>query len=134
VSQENVEMIKRMHDEAHHNPAALWDILDDGVVWEVGSFGIPGVGASEWRGPAGVREFFRRWISPFDEWGYEADEVIDAGDSVVVHMNQWGRGKNSGATVASNFWEVMTIRNRKVVRVTHHLEKAEALKAVGLSE
>jgi ketosteroid isomerase-like protein len=134
MSQENVELIERMLDQAQHNPVALWEILDDEVLWEVGVLDIPDAGAGHWRGPAGVREFFRLWVAPFDEWGYSVGEVIDAGDSVVVHLHQWGRGKGSGATVESRFWQVWTIRDGKVVRGTHHFEKAEALEAVGLRD
>jgi ketosteroid isomerase-like protein len=133
MSQENVDLIRRMLDEGHNNPPALFDILDDEVVWEVGFLKIPDVGASQYHGPAGVSEFFRHWVGPFDEWGYEATDVIDAGDSVLVRINQWGRGKHSGATVASHFWEVLTVRDGKVVHVTHHFDKAEALEAVRLS-
>ena len=60
--------------------------------------------------------------------------MIDAGDSVVVHIHQWGRGKGSGATVESRFWQVLTLRDGRVIRVTHHPEKAQALEVVGLSE
>jgi ketosteroid isomerase-like protein len=130
MSQENVEMIERMLDKAQHDPTALFEILDDDVRWELGSLNIPDVGAT-YCGPAGVGEFFRRWVGPFDEWGYEVGDVIEAGDSVVVQIQQWGRGKGSGATVESRFWQVWTIRDGKVVRATHHFEKADALEAVG---
>jgi ketosteroid isomerase-like protein len=133
MSQENVEMIERMLDQAQRNPAALAAILDDEVRWELGIFDLPDAAAGR-RGPASVSEFFRRWIGPFDEWGYEVGEVIDAGDSVVVHIHQWGRGKGSGAVVDNRFWQAWTIRDGKVVQVTHHPEKAQALKAVGLRE
>jgi ketosteroid isomerase-like protein len=134
MSQANVEMVERVLGEAQHHPAALWEVLDDEVLWEVSDLDIPDVGASEWRGPAGVREFFRRWVGPFDEWGYEVREVIDAGDSVVAHVHQWGRGKGSGARVESRFWQVWTIRDGKIVRGSHHSERADALEASGLGE
>jgi len=133
MSQQNVELVLRVLDEAQHDPSALWEVLDDEVLWEVGALDIPDSGGT-WRGPAGVREFFRRWVGPFDEWGYEVGEVIDAGDSVVAHIHQRGQGKGSGAIVESRFWQVWTIRAGKVVRGTHHSEKADALEAVGLRE
>jgi len=132
MSRENVELIFRVLDQARHDPTALWNVLDDEVRWEVGALDIPDSGGT-WHGPAGVREFFRRWVGPFDEWSYEFGDAIDAGDSVVVHIHQWGRGTGSGVTVESEFWQVWTIRDGKVVRGTHHPEKAEALEAVGLS-
>jgi ketosteroid isomerase-like protein len=134
MSKQNVQLVERVLGEAQHNPAALWAVLDDDVLWEVGALELPDAGATQWRGPAGVREFFRRWTAPFDDWGYEVDEVIDAGDSVIARIRQWGRGKGSGATVESHFWQAWTIRDGKVVRGTHHAEKHEVLRAVGLRE
>jgi ketosteroid isomerase-like protein len=133
MSQENVEMIERMLSDARHNPAALYELLDDDVLWEVTALDMPDH-PSTYYGPEGVREFFRRWVGTFDEWGYEATETIDAGDSVVVHIRQWGRGKGSGATAEGNFWQVLTIRHGKVIRGTHHQDKEQALEAVELAE
>jgi ketosteroid isomerase-like protein len=134
MSQENVETVERVLDQAQHDPSALWGILADDVSWEFAALDIPDLGATQFRGPAGVREFFRRWVGPFDEWGYEVRDAIDAGDSVVIHIHQWGRGKGSGATVESRFWQVLTLCDGKVVRATHHSDKAEALEAVGLRD
>ena len=77
---------------------------------------------------------FRDWVGAFEAWGYEAEEIIDAGDAAVVQLHQWGRGKGSGATVENRFWQVWTVREGKVTRATHHVEKARALEAAGLSE
>jgi ketosteroid isomerase-like protein len=134
MSQQNVEIVEQVLERARHDPDALFEALDDEVRWEVGGLDIPDVESAHWRGPAGVREFFRRWIGPFDAWDYEVVEVIDAGDSVVAQIHQWGRGKGSGVTVESRFWQVWTIRDRKIVRGTHHTEKADALEAAGLKE
>ena len=131
MSQENVALVLRVLDEGRHNPTALWDVLDDEVEWEVGSLDIPDSGGT-WHGPAGVREFFRRWVMPFDDWGYEFGHAIDAGDSVVVRVHQWGRGKGSGVAVDAEFWQVWTIRNGNVVRWRAYATEAEALEAVGL--
>jgi ketosteroid isomerase-like protein len=138
MSQENVEIIRRMLDQgqrgaaAQREGAALWEILDDDVEFEVGALGIAGL--TTFHGPDGVREFYLRWVRPFEEWDYETEEVIDAGDSVVVRIHQWGRGKVSGVTVDNHFWQVWTLRDGKVIHSTHHWEKAEALEAAGLSE
>jgi ketosteroid isomerase-like protein len=134
MSQQNLELVRRVLGQAQHDPAALWDVLDDEVVWEPGDLDLPDAAPAQWRGPEGVQEFFRRWIGPFDEWGYEVGEMIDAGDSVVAHIHQWGRGKGSGARVESEFWLVWTVRDGKIVRGVHYTERAGALEAAGLSE
>jgi ketosteroid isomerase-like protein len=131
VSRENVEMIERMLGQAQRNPAALYEILDEEVRWDVAALDVPD-GGPTYHGPEGVRDFFRRWVGTFDEWGYEVGEVIDAGDSVVVQVRQWGRGKGSGVAVDQRFWQVWTIHDGKVIRGTFHTEEAEALEAAGL--
>ena len=132
MSQENVRSVRRFLDHAREDPDA-WDIFDQDVLWEVGALAIPDIPATS-RGPDGVREFFRRWVGAFEGWAYEVEEVIEAGDAVAIHLHQWGRGKGSGAMVDLRFWEVWTMRDGKAVRVTHQIEKAEALEAAGLSE
>jgi ketosteroid isomerase-like protein len=131
MSQENVELVLRVLGQGRRNPDALFEVLDDEVRWDVGFLDIPDSGGT-WRGPTGVREFFRRWVGAFDEWDYEVANAVDAGDSVVVRVHQWGRGKGSGVTVDSEFWQVWTIRNGKVVSWSAYATEADALEAAGL--
>jgi hypothetical protein len=41
MSQQNVEMIERIFDQAPYDPAVLFESLDDEVHWEVGAIDIP---------------------------------------------------------------------------------------------
>jgi ketosteroid isomerase-like protein len=85
-------------------------------------------------GPDAVRELLRTWAGTFDDWGYEAEEVIDAGDSVFACLRQWGRGKGSGVPVEYRFFGVWTFRDGKVIRYKGFNDRAEALEAAELSE
>ena len=60
--------------------------------------------------------------------------MVDAGDSVVVRVRQSGRGKETGAHVESDGWQVFTLRDGKVVHCRGYDTKAQALEAAGLSE
>ena len=134
MSQENVEIVRRFLDGAHENPDAVWDIFDEGVVWEIGPLRVPDLPATS-RGPDEVREFFRRWAGSFEDWGFEAEEPVPIGrNGVVVRIEQWGRGKGSGARVDLRFWEAWDMRDGKAIRVTHHYEKADALDDIGTSD
>jgi len=129
MSQENMELIERAL--ASPDPGALLAILDDGVEWDyVGAFPE----AVTYHGPAEVAEFLRAWAAGFDDFGFESEETIDAGDSVVVRLHQWGHGKETGARVESRTWQVFGLRGGKVTRCRGYTTKAEALGAVGLSE
>jgi ketosteroid isomerase-like protein len=129
MSQENVDTIRRAL--ASSNPDALLAVLDENVEWDyVGAFPE----AVTYRGPEEVGEFLRGWAGGFDEFGYQADETIDAADCVVVWLHQWGRGKETGVLVESRTWQVFTFRDGKVTRCRGYATKAEALEAAGLSE
>lgn len=132
MSQENIEILRRaLPDSAPANVEALFSILDEHVEWDyVGAF--PEVQTA--RGPGEVREFLRGWSEAFDEFGFQAEEAIDAGDSVVALLRQWGRGKETGAEVESRTWQLFTFRDGKVVHCRGYETKAEALEAAGLHE
>ncbi len=127
MPQENVETLR---DALASGPAALLAILDEQVEWDyVGAFPE----AVTYHGPQQVAGFLREWASEFDDFGFEADEFIDAGESVLALLHQWGRGKDSGAQVESHTWQVFDFRGGKVVHCRGYPTKAEALEAVGMS-
>lgn|SRR5262245_2382267 len=126
MSQENVEIVTRALAAAPADPAALFSILDEQVEWDyVGAFPE----SVTYHGPGEVREFFGQWSAAFDDFGFEAEEVLDAGDSVLVLLHQWGRGKDTGAEVESRTWQVFTLRGGKVVHCRGYDTKADALEA-----
>ena len=129
----NAELVRRVLSEARENPAAFLEIVDDEARWESGPHDIVD-GPGLYRGPAGVREFFRRWVGAFDNWDYEIGEMTEVGDWVVFHMRQRGRGKGSGVPVTDNFWQVWRIREGKLIHRIRRPNKAAALEAVGQSE
>ena len=129
MSQENVDTLERAL--ASSDPSALLAILDESVEWDyVGAFPE----AATYHGPAEVGEFLGGWAAGFDEFGFEADETIDAGDCVAVALHQWGRGKETGARVESRTWQVFTFRDGKVTRCRGYPTKPDALEAVGSSK
>jgi ketosteroid isomerase-like protein len=132
MSQENVKILMRAVDQAPDNPEPFFALLDENVEWDmtVGPFPVQ----KKVYGPAAVREFFRTWAGTFDDWGFEAEEVIDAGPSVFVCLRQWGRGRGSGVPVDNRFFQVWTFQNRKVIRYQGFRSKDEALEAAGLEE
>jgi ketosteroid isomerase-like protein len=128
MSQENVEVVR---NALASGPAGLLAILHDEVEWDyVGAFPE----AATYHGPEQVAEFLRGWVGGFDDFGLEADEFVDAGESVLVLLHQWGRGKETGAQVESRTWQALTFRDDKVVHCRGYATKAEALEAVGLSD
>jgi ketosteroid isomerase-like protein len=73
----------------------------------------------------------RTWLGAWDDFRLEAEDFVDAGDSVVVPFRVFARGKGSGARVERQWAHVWTLRDGKVVRFEVHLDVRRALEAVG---
>ena len=130
MSQENVEVVRRAIAYEYYgvgDRAEAEAIFDPQVVMnpsdEAASYGF-----------AAMRADFERWASAFDELEVTVEEIIDAGDQVVMVAQHKGRGHASGVEVDMRLYEVYTLREGKVSRVDEYIERAEALKAVGLRE
>ena len=77
----------------------------------------------------------REWLAPFESYYARPEEIIDAGEAVVVRLRQGGRGKQSGLEVKMPpYWLVYRLRDGGAVRIEFYRDQAEALKAVGLEE
>ena len=75
-----------------------------------------------------------------DAWGDESSpythvELIDVGaDTVAAQVSAEVRGIASGASVPWSYWQVVTFRDGKALRIEWFADRAEALKTVGLEE
>lgn len=87
-----------------------------------------------YRGHAGVRKSFEQWLEGFDEYGFEVERIVDCGDDVLVVGREQGRGAASGATVSSEIFQLLTIRDGKLLRYREFYDEDAALEAAGLAE
>ena len=133
MSQENVEIVRAVYDEwAKGNFRAGGDLWDSRVVF-VPVAELPDAG--DYFGLEGVTTFMRAFLQPWTNFTITAEELIEAGDSVVVVARQRGTGRESGlvADMGQQF-QVWTFRGRTVIRFEAFRERADALEAVGLQE
>jgi ketosteroid isomerase-like protein len=82
-------------------------------------------------GPDGFRQLLADWLEGFSDASFESDDYIDAGDHVIVHQHQRGRGAGSGALVEGDFWLVYGFAEGKVIRLDIYADRDEALEATG---
>jgi ketosteroid isomerase-like protein len=130
MSQENVEIVRRAFAYEYYgvgDRAEAEAILDPHVVMNP-------IDDSPSHGPDQMRSDWERWASAFDDLRVTLEEIIDAGDQVVVVAHHEGRGQASGVKVDARFYEVYTLREGKVSRVDEYTERADALEAAGLEE
>ena len=87
------------------------------------------------RGKNAMRKHIGDWIDTFDEFWFEAVELIDAGEEKVVAVERFGgRAKLSGVETDQTSGVVLTIREGKIARCHEYATRAEALEAAGLRE
>jgi len=129
MSQENVELVRRGIESVE----AFWALLDEDVVWDPGRDPPPDI-QGVYVGRDSVIAASRRYWGTWDEYSLDADELIDAGSSVVVVVHERGRGKGSGAPFDRHWAQVWTFREGRIVRWELFRDKADALEAAGLSE
>jgi ketosteroid isomerase-like protein len=132
MSQENVEIVRRVVDHFNGTGDFPWEFLDPDTVWVLEP---PAFLAGTYHRHEGVRTLLGELAQVFDQFHVEISEVIDAGDSVVGLGGFRVRGALSGVTAPLQQWSVVVrLRDRRIVEHRAYFRREEALEAVGLSE
>src|SRR5687767_14427672 len=134
MSQENVEIVRRVYDAvARDDAGTVLSLYDPEIEWDfsqgpLGSF----MGRGVYHGHEGIRSWARERYEAWETIGDHCDELIDAGDQVISVVTSSGRGRASGAQVEWKHYAVWTISDGKIVRVVWLATRSEALEAAGL--
>jgi ketosteroid isomerase-like protein len=129
MSQENVELVRR----ALRSVETFWGLLDEHVVWDLRERSA--VDLDEvYVGRDAVMKASRHYWGTWDEYQLDAEELFDAGSSVVVIFRERGRGKGSGAPFEQKRAQVWSFSRGRITRWEEFPGPAAALKAAGLSE
>jgi ketosteroid isomerase-like protein len=81
MSQENVEIVRRFIEHWNETRDFPWELVDADIVYVIDP---PAWLAGTYRGHAELKDVLRRTLEVYDEFRFEGDEFIDAGDSVVA--------------------------------------------------
>jgi ketosteroid isomerase-like protein len=86
------------------------------------------------RGYEGIQQFWTTQNEVWEDFRFEVEELIDAGDEVVAVVKLVGKGRGSGVPVDQREIQVVKVRDGRAVHIAAYRDRAEALEAVGLSE
>ena len=97
---------------------------------------LVGVGGEPvyYAGASGIREFFRDVAESWETFRFEATDLRDLGDSVLVLGHVRGRGRLSGVDVDDRWAWIVEFREGRAASLRGFLDQREALEAVGLRE
>ena len=129
MSQENVEIVRSGYE---HFAATGKTRAHPDLVWDVSNLGWPD--QQVYSGCEGADQFMAEWRAAWDDWEMEPAEFLDAGERVVVIVNQRGRSKATGIPVEMRFAQVWTLRNGQGIKMELYASVEEALDAAGLLE
>ena len=128
MSHENVEADRKVSDAmARDNLDDVLRLCDPDVVYK------PAQEAATY-GQQGLRRALERWGSDIERLELVTEELLDAGDRVVLTILLRGRGRISGAEIATRFYEVFTLRDGAILRWEEFTDRGPALEAAALSE
>jgi ketosteroid isomerase-like protein len=131
MSQENVEVVRRMLESfhsgdlegalAHFQP----EVTIDATARPDGEVG---------HGHEALARIIGDWIGAFDDWHEDIETIRDFGDQVYVLATQRGRAKETGLEVEARYALVYRVEGGKITSLVLYADPAEALEAVGLRE
>lgn len=73
-------------------------------------------------------------LKPWADFTMDAEEIVEAGDGVLVRVRQRGVGKTSGVPVELRYFTLWSFRAGKVIWIQSFRDRAEALDAAELPE
>ena len=133
MSQENVQMVRRIYNEVS---AGQWkaqpELFDPEYEVDLTDAG-PDLGVI--RGVEATETALRGYTETFENFRIELLEVIHADDDyVITAIRDGGKLRGSDSEVWNRFFHVWTFRDGRIRRRTSHRDKEQALEAAGLPE
>jgi ketosteroid isomerase-like protein len=89
---------------------------------------------ASYRGLDARLRYEREWRAEWGDYRYEPDELRDLGDRLLVIGRITSSGLRSGAAIDSDYANLFTLSDGRVMREQAYFNRAEALEVAGLSE
>jgi ketosteroid isomerase-like protein len=133
MSREKVEVMRRIFEDwGRGDFRAAVEFFDPHVMLVLGPE-FPDEGVSI--GPEEIATYTRHdLLASWADFAIEAEDLVDAGDSVLVQVHQRGVGLGSGVLTELRYFQVWTFRGDAIIRIQSFREREQALEAVGRSE
>ena len=126
----NVEIVRGVYERWSEGDFRTTEVFDPNVVFVLGPE-FPDTGA--YLGLEAVARYMRGFLEPWTHITMEAEEIFDAGDTVLVGLLQRAVGDASGAETELRYFQLWSFRGGRVIRLENFRERAEALEAAGLA-
>jgi ketosteroid isomerase-like protein len=130
MSSGNVELMRRAF-EGWRQDESCAEFLDPQIEWDFSAFVVPDIPVRG-RGREDLLRLLNRYVRTRIDYEAAAEELIDAGDAVVMVLHEAIRGTEM--LIQRDMHYVWTMQEGRAIRLRSYGTKQEALDAVGLSE
>ena len=133
MSQENVEIIRRIYDEGlmDKDPEWLFELATPDIEYVNPPYAVePGVR----RGPVEVVRAMRAFGEVWEKSRHELHELFDCGDVVVAAVTWHIRSRGSDSELVNQEAHTWTLHEGRIARFEWGQDLATALEAAGLRE
>jgi ketosteroid isomerase-like protein len=83
-----------------------------------------------YKGLEGLEQYWSQWRAAVGQLNFVIEEMIDAGDSVVIVARRQGRGEHSGLEVSDRVIQVFEFEGEKCHRVREYYDRDAALSSI----
>ena len=83
-----------------------------------------------YHGYEGVERYWGQWRAAVGQLNFKIEEILDAGQSVVVVARRQGRGEHSGLEISDRVIHVFDFDDGTCIRVREYYDRSAALSAV----
>jgi ketosteroid isomerase-like protein len=129
MSNQNMDLVRAAYEEFNRTGhSALW-LFDPEIEWHT-RMDLPDAGSR--KGHEGMVRLSAEWTETFEDFHVELDELIDAGDCVIVVARLCGRPRDGSRELDLGETQVWKLREGKAVEVRAYLTRAEALEVARL--
>ena len=128
MSRELVQLVEKGYE--------AWNSGDRGWVLEHMAEDVEWITPSDdpdpgtYRGYEGIEKYWAQWRAAVGQLHFKIEEILDAGNSVVVVARRQGRGEHSGLEISDRVIQVFQFEDGKCVRVHEYYDRAAALSAI----
>jgi ketosteroid isomerase-like protein len=133
MSDDRVEAIRAVYDEWGKGNFQAGVDLYDPLALLVLDRQLPESGT--YLGIEEIGRYMRTFLEAWETCTIKAEDLSQAGESVIATVVQKGKGKGSGVMPADlRYFHVWTFRGTRVIRLDVLRDRADALEAVGIRD
>jgi ketosteroid isomerase-like protein len=123
MSRAGVSVVERIYEAfGRRDLPALFELFDPGIEW-IAAENSPAGARSPYHGPKEIQEeVFARIGSDFEDFAIRVDELLDAGDRVVMLGYYLGARRSTGKRFRAQVAHVWTIAAGKAIKFQQYTD------------